>query len=317
MKLITQKQAVAYTLDEIKSNMYSKHTGLVTRWGILNQAFSGGIKFGLIYTIGGPSGSGKSFVMNMIRWDMVNLNKDCQYKYKIINFVFEMPITAELVRSCSYVYKKSFKDLMSSNEKLDSKFYQNIVDTQDLLIDDINYYCEESSTLEDVNRVIEGMHDKFPDHKFIITMDHSLLLELDRQNGITDDLSMVSATYKYAIHWKKKFKDTVIILSQCNSSVESAERRSADNPHLHYLTKSDLYSNKSSFHDSDYVLLFNKPSSYNLETYGPNRYPTKDLIACHLIKDRLYGNSGMIRFRQDFANGNLIYPYDQNTTNNS
>ncbi len=144
------------------------------------------------------------------------------------------------------------------------------------------------------------MHQKFPDHKLVIQMDHSLLAEtLDEK----DEIELLAKLSKDAIKWKKNYDCLILFLGQTNDKMENPFRIQTAN--LHYPTKTDIHGSKQLYWAMDYVGVLNRPELLGIEKYGKQSYDTKDLVAYHQIKAR-NGELGIVRFRQQFDKGKMV-----------
>ncbi len=131
-------------------------------------------------------------------------------------------------------------------------------------------------------------------------MDHTLLMEyLDEKN----EVELISKTSSLALYFKKRYRAMVIYLGQLNDKIEQPDR--IKNPVLHYPTKTDIHGGKSIYHISDTIIIIHRPELLGLANYGRRNYDTKGLIAFHVVKSRLNGMEGIIRFKQDFSHGTL------------
>ncbi len=106
---------------------------------------------------------------------------------------------------------------------------------------------------------------------------------------------------------KKKYKDLILVLGQLNDNIETEGR--INNPSQHYPKKSDIFSSRQVYQMADNVIVVHRPERLGIQSYGPNNFPTKDLLALHVLKSRFQGNEGLIRFRQEFSKGTMAYPY--------
>jgi hypothetical protein len=127
---------------------------------------------------------------------------------------------------------------------------------------------------------------------------------LDEQS----EVDLINRVSRLAMFLKKQYGAMVILLGQLNDKIEQPERIS--NPALHYPKKTDIHGGKSVYMASDTIIIIHRPETLQILNYGRNMFPTKDLVALHILKSRLNGSEGMIRMRQDFAHGTLTYPYD-------
>jgi replicative DNA helicase len=302
---ISQGEAIRQANEKIKKAMLEEHPGLLSRWPKLNDAVGGCFRFGEITAINGASGSGKSFILNMLREDFSNMELNhYPHKFKILSFSFEMSAADEMIRTFSSRLKTSYSTLLSSKQKITQEYYEQIVQTSESVNNDIIYYVETSGHREQIKQTVENFHNCYPKHELIITFDHSLLAEyLDEQN----EVDLINRISRLALYLKKTYGAMVIILGQLNTEIEKSER--ILNADLHYPRKLDIHSGKSIYMACDTVIAIHRPEKLGIKIYGPDRFPTKDLVAWHFLKSRLTGTEGLIRMKQAFNEGTLIYPY--------
>jgi len=307
LEIITQREAIRRANIKIREAMETEFPGLTCRWGKVNEALGGCWHFKEITFIAGPSGSGKSFILNMLREDFASeLNHKYPKKFKILAFSFEMSAEDEIIRTYSSKLKTSFSTLVSSYKKLTKDYYSMIEETSKHVDNDIIYYVETSGNRDQIYNTIKKFKQDNPGIELIVTIDHTLLLDHLDEAG---EVELVTSMSKLAMRIKKEFGAMVIMLGQLNDKIEQPDR--IKNPMLHYPKKTDIHSSKSVYMASDTIILINRPELLQIERYGLKEYITKDLIAWHFLKSRLYGNEGLIRMKQDFAHGNLVYPYDE------
>lgn len=147
----------------------------------------------------------------------------------------------------------------------------------------------------------------FPDHKLIITIDHTLLMEyLDE----VSEVDLINRVSRLGLTLKKEYGAMVILLGQLNDKLEQPDRIKI--PQLQYPKKMDIHGGKSIYMIADTVIIIHRPESLNITKYGPHFYDTKDLVCWHFLKSRLNGTEGIVRMKQNFAEGTLIPWYDVN-----
>lgn len=305
LPILSQNQAVAQANQKIKTAMLEEHPGLLSRWEKLNKTMGGCFRFSEITAINGASGSGKSYILNMLREDFCNkeLNKFIR-PFKILSFSFEMSAADELIRTYSSKLETSYSKLLSSEEKISEEYFQQVLNTSEFIKNDIVYYVETSGNREEIKKTVEAFNNQFPEHLLIITFDHSLLAEyLDEQN----EVDLINRISRLALYFKKQYGAMVIILGQLNTEIEKSER--IQNADLHYPKKLDIHGGKSIYMACDTVIVIHRPEKLGIHVYGPERFPAKDLVAWHFLKGRLTGAEGMFRMKQSFNKGTLIYPY--------
>lgn len=308
LPIISQTEAIFQANKKIKEAMEETNPGLLCRWNAVNNALGGCFRFGEILYIAGPSGSGKSYILNMLREDFASdLNKEYAHKFKILAFTFEMSAADEIIRTYSSALKTSYSRLMSAYKKISPSYYDNITNTSSKIDNDSIYYVEMPGNREKILATVKHFHERFPDHKLVITLDHTLLMEyLDEKS----EVELVTKLSMLSMYLKKEYSALIIMLGQLNDKIEQPER--LKNPLLHFPKKTDIHSSKSVFFCSDSVIVINRPELLQLQSYGLPAYPTQDLIAWHILKSRLSGTEGIIRMRQKFSEGTLSHPYEDN-----
>ena len=292
--------------------MEMEYSGLSCRWDLVNRAMGGAFRFNEVTFLAGPSGSGKSFILNMLREDFAGeLNVKFPSKFKILAFSFEMSAEDEIIRSYSSQLKTSYSYLLSSYRKISREYYALIEETSRKVDNDVIHYVESPGDRNQIANTVDDFHKKFPRHKLIITIDHTLLMDyLDE----TSEIHLVANMAKLAMYLKKKYRAMVIMLGQLNDKIENPDR--IKNPLLHFPRKTDIHGSKQVFMASDTVAIIHRPELLHIDRYGMAEYngnygyPTKNLIAWHFLKSRLHGNEGIVLMKQDFEHGTLIYPYE-------
>ncbi len=309
-------------------------TTMLTRYPYLNIAMGKGFSFAKIMLIAGPSGHGKSKLLNDLLMDFndTSINKDLgisatnaqPFTIITIHFCFEMLPSDEILREASSELGLSYSHLLgvefdgtqgkynevadSTIEKLKSKY---------AVEDNPNYYyfedpctvpqlyaCIEAVILDYKNRY--GLNDKFIDEqgvqhrpKFIVALDHSLLLDAV---GKEDVLSMMTTLGKLSIRLKKMGM-LVILVGQFNGNIESMER--IKNSALHYPMKSDIYAQAQIYNACDTVMTTLIPELIGITAYTPKRYVIWDILNVSILKNRGL-NIGQLWFRNELTKGKLI-----------
>jgi hypothetical protein len=191
---VAAEEAKKQVADERKGEQF----GLYTRWSGLNKAMRKYVRFGNVYLLAGLSGHGKSFVLNILQNDFLDtkdivdkhgkiihkaLNSNCVFNPIVLHFCFEMSAVNEMLRSVSTKIKKSYSYILSSdyNNTLDK--YNTI--TEDELrhiyseLDDFGkrpmFFFETAGNLVQIFDTVSFFHSKYPNHKFVVSIDHTLL----------------------------------------------------------------------------------------------------------------------------------------------
>ena len=123
------------------------------------------------------------------------------------------------------------------------------------------------------------------------------------------EVDLINKMSRLSLVLKKKYRAMVILLGQLNDKLEQPDRIKL--PQLQYPKKTDLHGGKSVYMISDSVVVVHRPELLHITNYGMKHFPTKDLVAWHILKSRLNGTEGLIRMKQDFAHGTLtMWPRD-------
>jgi len=323
--------------DAIKAIIRGKsniRTTLLTRYPFLNIAMGKGFSFAKIVLIAGPSGHGKSKLLNDLLMDFndtslnsnlgVSITNAQPFTIVTIHFCFEMLPADEILREASSDLEVSYSHLLGlefdGNVGRYNEVSDNIVEklkTKYSVEDNPNYYyfedpctvpqlfvCIESVIRDYKNRY--GLDDNFRDEngvqhrpKFVVALDHSLLLE---SVGKEDVLSMMSSLGKLSIKLKKMGM-LVILVGQFNGNIESMER--IKNPALHYPMKSDIYAQAQIYNACDTVMTTLIPELIGITLYTTQRYVIWDILNVSILKNRGL-NIGQLWFLNQLTKGKLV-----------
>jgi replicative DNA helicase len=293
-------QVLEKAKSDILEGVSTNQAGLKCRWDRINKALLGSWRFDNVYMLAGASGSGKSYVLNMLHQDFCNeeINSEFKKPFLILHFGFEMSSSDEVLRTLSTLTKKSYAELLSAHTKLED--YENVIRQLDVLRDRQIYYVETSGNLNQIYNTIRAFKNKFPNHELVISLDHTLLTEYTDEKS---EIQLLAKTAKMAIDVRKEFKSLNILVSQLNDKIEDPKRIA--NKALHFPTKTDVHGSKQMYWACDYVWVIHRPESLNIEKYGRNMYLTNGLIAMHLIKSRK-GVPGLVRLREKLSEGQIL-----------
>ncbi len=307
LPIISSRQAALNAKREIDEGMSDEQVVLLCRWEKVNIAVLGGWRFCFTYIIAGLSGSGKSYFLNMIRKDFTDklLNGHFKRKFRQLHIAFEMTAADEVLRDVSGKVKTSYGDIISAyksvnGKKLSPEKYKEIMAYLETLAElDIDY-VEVTGTVDQVEATIMAWDAKYPNEQKIISLDHTLLTDFDKE---TDEIALVSNLSKMFLRVKKRIGSMNIIIAQLNGDIESESRIAR--PSGHFPIGKDLYGSKSIRRDADAIMVLNAPEKIGIAQYGIKKYDTKGIIFWHLIKMRK-ATTGYIRFQDDLKNGNLV-----------
>lgn len=320
-------------LKAIRLGKSKVKTTLLTRYPYLNIAMGKGFSFGKIVLIAGPSGHGKSKLLNDFLMDFNDpiLNSELgkttpetqPYTIVTIHFCFEMLPSDEILRETSSELGVSYSNLLGLEYNGQIGGYNEVPDslishleTKFSIEDNLNYYyfedscsvpqlyaCIQAVVVDYKNRL--GLDDKFVDEngiqhkpKFIVALDHSLLLD---PVGKEDVLGIMTALGKLAIRLKKMGM-LVIIVGQFNGNIESPDR--IRNPSLHYPMKSDIYAQAQIYNACDTVMTTLIPELIGITSYTIKNLLIWKILNVSIIKNRGL-NIGQLWFRTELEKGIL------------
>lgn len=269
MSLIKKaRELVEHAVKQLEKYQKGEDAPIKTRFHHLNSNSLGGIFKGMIVTIAGISGGGKSYVLQQIEEDIFDksLNPDCD-GYVLLRCNWEMTVFKLLLRKLKRSLNKSMKQLLfSTQSEHDKERFDNVCETEK---SDKIYYLEDPTDpktwYETVREFLIFHKDK---KQVVITIDHLALVRdlLGNKKKSMDDL------VEYINSLKKEFSNaSFILLSQMNRDIEGR----TDVRHL-APKRSDLYNTDTLFQISDIVLVLHNPYKLGHEKYmvvNPSRYP--------------------------------------------
>lgn len=294
--------ATTEAVEYIKKRRNHEIESLKTRWNKFNKCCMGGIEPNTIYTIVGISGSGKSSFVNTLETDLIDLNP--KQEVVILNFSFEMLSSRQVGRKLSSKLRRTTSELYSANSQLEDADLSQVETVSQQIKSYSIYYVDTPGNVEQIASTINYFYEskiKGTDKKFIVILDHTLLVEGE---GSETALRIISDLQKLFIKVKKFPNTTVIQLSQMNRNIESPDR--INNPSMHYPMRSDISSADTIFHASDYVICIHRPELLNIRQYGPNRLLVKNKVYLHILKNRDAGDAAILEFENDLRYNNLI-----------
>nr|UVX80045.1 MAG: DnaB-like helicase C terminal domain [Bacteriophage sp.] len=292
--------ATSEAIEYIRKRKNHEIQSLATRWKKFNKSCMGGIEPNTIYTIVGISGSGKSSFVNTLETDLIDLNSN--QDVIVLNFSFEMLSSRQVGRKISSKLRQTTAELYSANNELTDDLLDRVEQTSQQIKSYPIYYVDTPGTVEDIASTINYFYEtKAKDKKFVIILDHTLLVEGQNRESA---LQVISELQKLFIKVKKLPNTTIIQLSQMNRNIENPER--INNPSMHYPMRSDISSADTIFHASDYVICIHRPELLNIQQYGPNRLLVKNKVYLHILKNRDAGECAILEFDNDLKYNNLI-----------
>jgi len=271
------KAGIAYMEDRRDGIVKS----IATPWKKFNDAGIGGLEWGTINTIGGRPGSGKTLIVNQITRQAHSLNKD--QDFCVLDFQFEMSNKTTAVREFSSIVRKTYKELVSVDRRIDDSDI-NIIKTYISKGEHKEIYqVDMSMTVDQMKEtILLFLHEK--GKPTIITIDHSVLIKKDATEK--DKFEMLYNLGEMMTELKRAYPVIFIVLTQMNRSIEAQERKIPGTVG-NYPTTADVFGADALLQHSDLMVAINKPSEYYLDIYGPEQYIVDEkTLALHFVKAR-------------------------------
>lgn len=298
---------VTKILQEAKNVIEDRQKGIpfgyVTRWRQTNQLLGGSLGFGQNLVIGARPGVGKSAYVNLLAFDIIELNPNIDTI--ILYWNFEMSAYRQGIRLISNKLSLSVNELMSAKHPLEKEAIENITAIIKTFQTKPLYFINVPVTVKKFYETVEQVQMKYPKHRIVNILDHTRLIKKENENKEEEKLN---ALMEVANEVKLKMNATNILLSQLNRNIESNERRAEYFKPL----ISDLFGSDSVGQFADTIFMLYRPEQYNLhnvEEYGKT-IPAKDKIFNNIVKNR-DGNLGLLIYNHNLKH-NQITEYNGN-----
>lgn len=260
MKLIkAAKDLVNQAVRQIDRYQTKKDSPIVTRYSHFNDNCIGGIFKGMVITIAGSSGSGKTHLLQEIEEDMFNkeLNPHCD-DYVLLRSNWEMTVFKLVMRKLKRTLNITMKTILfTETAKEDKKKFKEVCDSER---SDQIFYMEEPTDPKTWYEAVKAFLKLNKKKKHVlVSIDHvSLVRDLfGGKKKAMDDL------VEYVNSLKKEFNNvSFILISQLNRDIESRESLKELPPR-----RSDLYNSDTMFQISDLVLILHNPYRLGYEVY--------------------------------------------------
>jgi len=293
---------ISSATDEIIQYIDNRRKGvsksLKTRWEKFNNTCNGGIEPNVIISVAGISGSGKSTFVSSLESDLFDLNPDIEFN--VLSFSFEMLSSKVVGRKLSYKLKKTTSELYTASQTLSDYDFNRVINESKRIKTYPVYYVDTPGTVNDIRNTINVFRELVSRDKWLIVMlDHTLLLKLQTGQG---EREVINELQRMFIEQKKIGLTTIIQLSQLNREIENSDR--INNPLLHFPQRKDMSSSDSVYQCADIVLVLHAPQKLNIKAYGPNHWPTTDMIYAHILKNR-EGESKILSFKDNLKYNSL------------
>ena len=253
------KNLVNLAVQQIVKYQKGEDSPIKTRFIHFNDNCLGGIFKGMIITIAGVSGHGKTFTLQQLEEDIFNkeLNPQCD-DYILLRCNWEMTVFKLLLRKLKRSLNKKIKHILFNTPEEEE--LQKFTDVCNSERSEQIFYLEEPTDpktwYETVTEFLKAHKDK---KHIVITVDHIALIRdlFGNKKKAMDDL------VEYINTLKKEFSNvSFIILSQMNREIEGRTDIKTLNPR-----RSDLYNSDTMYHISDIILVVHNPYKLGHEKY--------------------------------------------------
>lgn len=235
------------------------------------------------------------------------LNNECVHPIVMLHFGFEMAAADEHIRTAGSMIGQSYAHIMSAEYNASTSKYNTLTKEErdeiamimDTMGDRLEYYVPISGNLQQMWATAKKVQDTHPDHKMIVTVDHSLLTRRGEEKSTEEFINNIGF---FSIRLKQKFGAMVIWLHQLNNEIEKTER--IRNPLLHYPTKPDIHYGSQLWWACDNVAVVHVPRLLHITEYGKHELDASQLLHIALLKSR-FGEPGNVWLREDFKRGRI------------
>lgn len=292
----TIDQAAKEAYEYIEARMNGSIKSLLTGWPKLNNELLDGFEYGTINLICGASGSGKTLLLNQLETGLHDLNPS--QDFISINFNFEMLARTLIIRKMSTAKQMTMKQLLSAeqNFKLTLEDLASVREHLKGLAKYNIFYVDQPKTIGQLVMIIDDFYKKFK-KPMVISLDHSILVKRS-----TSDLNTTDMLYNLgeALNYMKKTYPVIFfIASQLNRDIEDVERNKRPSA-LMFPKKSDISYADALYQYADTVIINHRPSQFNIEYYGPERWPVNENdIFWHVLKNR-QGSTPILKMIANF-----------------
>lgn len=220
-----------------------------------------GLLPGDIVVLAGASGAGKSFELQTLREQIMDVSRNPEAKdFIFLDYSFEMKLFNVVLRGLNKVTKKKKKDILLSEFSEDEKaICKRYIET---LSDDRFYIEERALTGEMFEKQSREFLEEHKDKKNVfIAVDHMALFKNsrgDKKTTIDDVVEIVNSL-------KRDYKNVIfILLTQLNRSILA---RIADRDLNAMPNRADIFQSDTMFHIADYLIVVHNPFRLGINEY--------------------------------------------------
>lgn len=238
-----------------------------------------GLLPGDIVVIGGASGSGKTFELQTIRENVmdIEINPDAK-DYIFLDYSFEMKLFNLILRGLNKVLNKSKKNiLLNEFTEAEKALANRYVET----LRDERFYIEENPLTPEQFLAQSREFLSMNKHKktVFIAIDHMALFK----NSQGDKKGTIDAVVESVNILKKEFPNVIfLLLTQLNRSILA---RIKDKDLNAQPNRGDVFQSDTMFHIADYLYIVHNPHRLGINQYlkvNPNHYDYLEDFFCEV-----------------------------------
>lgn len=260
------------SLQKLKKYQSGELTPIVTGRPWLDDTF-GGVLPGDVITIGGASGSGKSFELQKLINDVFKGNDSS--KYVCLNNSLEMRNLSTILRDFKLELNKSKKSIIT--EEFTEEEKEILKEYSKMYTDGRFFINEETKSPANFEKEWEDFLKSHTDKEAVfITFDHAALVEGGNKEGIDELLASINKL-------KGKYENAIfLILTQLNRKIlgRIAEKNSMAAP-----TREDVYASDTMFFLSDHLYVIQNAHRLGINEYMKVNAEHYDYLADHFSDD--------------------------------
>lgn len=236
-----------------------------------------GLLPGDIVVIGGASGSGKTFELQTIRENVMDVSRNPEATdYVFLDYSFEMKLFNLILRGLNKALSKSKKNILLNEF---SDFEKDLANRYIATLMDDRYYIEENPLTPE--EFLQQTRDFLREHKdkksIFIAIDHMALFK----NSKGDKKGTIDAVVEGVNILKKEFPNAIFfLLTQLNRSILL---RIADKDLNAQPNRGDVFQSDTMFHIADYLVVVHNPHRLGINQYlkvNPDHYEYLDSFFC-------------------------------------
>ena len=311
-----QRESYQESLHYMQGRMKGEIKSFKTPWEKVNDATTDGFEWHSTTVIGGRPATGKTLIKDQIIREGFILNPGGQFR--VLEFQFEMLARTSAIRAYSSIIGRSYKYLCSADKQLGilsdehlKLCYNYAKERVKYPVDVVEEPCTVRKFRETICEYMEyhaiiGADNKKLYKNTIVTLDHSLLLKKDKENGERDRSDTLYLLGETVTELKRMYPIHFIILSQLNRNIDNPERNE-DGKYGNYILSSDIFGADALLQHADTLIGLNRPGNQKIRFYGPDRYIIADenVLVMHFLKCR-NGDTRMSFFKTEFSKMQII-----------